>query len=45
MEKKEKVKAKFYCPACGKKNGIEPKMRRSLEKCCECAFGNLPRPK
>jgi hypothetical protein len=41
MEKNVKEKAKFYCPACGKKKGIEPKLRRSLEKCCECGETKL----
>ena len=39
--KTPKEKTKFYCPACGKKKGIEPKLRRSLEKCCECGETKL----
>ena len=39
--KAPKVKTKFYCPACGKKKGIEPKLRRSLETCCECGEQKL----
>jgi ferredoxin-like protein FixX len=39
--KTPKAKTKYYCPACGKKKGIEPKLRRSLETCCECGETKL----
>ena len=39
--KAPKAKTKYYCPACGKKKGIEPKLRTSLEKCCECGETKL----